>query len=158
MRPLAVTICAALLSIGTLAAQPSSAVRVPQDHFVAVGDSGARKITDHSEQFLVHASCPDGQYATGGGYSRFGTATLVAQDYVFADQPLYRGDALPTGWLVNVVVSAKGPGTAGVRAYAVCTGDQPAGVKPLPKPSNAKITTKLALSPKLKGLRVIRVP
>ena len=37
MRPLAVTICAALLSIGTLAAQPSSAVRAPQDHFVSVG-------------------------------------------------------------------------------------------------------------------------
>jgi len=37
MRPLAVTIAAALLSIGTLTAQPSSAVRAPQDHFVAVG-------------------------------------------------------------------------------------------------------------------------
>jgi hypothetical protein len=150
----------------TGATGPAGASGTGSDHnFVVAANSGDRKITNHAEQFLVRADCPEGHTVLGGGYSTHGTATLIDQDYVIANAPAYRGSVDSSvgtagGWYVNLLQSARGPGTAGVTVYAVCTGDPPPGFgakAKLPK-TGVKLARPVSLSPKLRAPRVIKVP
>jgi hypothetical protein len=133
-------------------------------NFIVYGDSGARKVSNHREDFIAAADCPEGHYATGGGYTGYGTGKLVDQDYILYDGPNFNGhvDGSPTfakGWTVRISQSVVGPGTAGLKVFAICTGDPPPGFNQSPRrPSISGKVHKLTVSPKLKGTRVIRVP
>jgi hypothetical protein len=133
-------------------------------NFIVYGDSGARKATNHREDFIVAAHCPEGHYATGGGYTGYGTGTLVDPDYILYDGPDYNGHvdgspAFAKGWTVRVQQSVVGPGTAGLKVFAVCTGDPPPGFNQSPRrPAISGKVHRIPLDPKLKSTRVIRVP
>jgi hypothetical protein len=136
-----------------------------QRNFVVTTDTGNRKVTDHATEFIASAQCPDGHQATGGGYSVHGTAVLIDQDYVVFNGPDFHGSVGSTigtasGWVVHLIQSTRGPGTAGVTVYAVCAGDPPPGFGATPNTSKvkAKVARKLVVSPKLTSRRVIRVP
>ena len=133
-------------------------------NFIVYGDTGARKVSNHREDFIAAADCPAGHYATGGGYTGYGTGTLVDQDYILYDGPDFNGnvDGSPTfakGWVVRIDQSVVGPGTAGLKVFAVCSGDPPPGFNQSPrtKPISGKVH-RIPLHPKLKSPRTIRIP
>ena len=144
---------------------PTGSSAGSERHFVVLAQSGARKVTDHATEFLVHADCPDGHAVTGGGYSTSGTATLIDQDYVIANGPAYQGTVDRTtgsasSWFVHLVQSSRGPGTANLSVYAVCAGDPPPGFGAIAKLPSTTVRNarKVALSPKLTTPRVIKFP
>lgn len=133
-------------------------------NFIVYGDTGARKVSNHREDFIAAADCPAGHYATGGGYTGYGTGTLVDQDYILYDGPDFNGnvDGSPTfakGWVVRIDQSVVGPGTAGLKVFAVCSGDPPPGFNQSPraKPISGNVH-RIPLHPKLKSPRTIRIP
>src|SRR5690349_20656006 len=56
---------------GATGPQGASGGGSAQRTFVAFAESGPRKITNHAENYIVHADCPAGHAVTGGGYSTY---------------------------------------------------------------------------------------